>query len=108
MYFDNLISVNYFFLSCNPDFYLSIPVKISQIFYHQNFFDQLSNNNPVPCSILRFHTDDYLLMTEVVLQQMGYLIAIVQLNLKHLLSLCINLCQNLIYKDHLYSQIDYI
>ena len=67
MYFDNLISVNYFFLSCNLRFYLSIPVKIFQIFDHQNFFDQLSNNNPVPHNILRFHTDDYLLMMEVVL-----------------------------------------
>ena len=67
MYFDNLISVNYFFLSCNPDFYLSILIKISQIFGRQNFFDQLSNNNSVPHNILRFHTDDYLLMTEVVL-----------------------------------------
>ena len=45
-------------------------IKISQIFGHQNFFDQLSSNNPVPCSILHFHTDDYLLMTEVVLLQM--------------------------------------
>ncbi len=80
MYFDNLISVNYFFLSCNPDFYLSILIKISQIFGHQNFFDQLSNNNPVPHNILHFHTDDYLLMTEVVLLQMEYLRKIVQLN----------------------------
>ena len=67
MYFDNLISVNYFFLSCNPGFYLSILIKISQIFVRRNFFDQLSNNNPDPHNILRFHTDDYLLMTEVVL-----------------------------------------
>jgi hypothetical protein len=67
MYFDNLIFVNYFFLLCNPDSYLSILIKISQIFVHQNFFDQLSNNNPVPHNILRFHTDDYLLMMEVEL-----------------------------------------
>ena len=80
MYFDNLISVNYFFLSCNPDFYLSIPVKISQIFDYRNFFDQLSNNSLVPHNILRFHTDDYLLMMEVVLLQMEYLKRIVQLN----------------------------
>ena len=79
MYFDNLISVNYFFLSCNPDFYLSFPIKISQIFAHQNFFDQLSNNNPDPCSNLRFHIDDYLLMKEMVVLQMEYLIRIVQL-----------------------------
>ena len=91
MCFDNLISVNYFFLSCNPDFYLSIPVKISQIFDHQNFFDQLSSNNPAPHNILHFHTDDYLLMMEVVLLQMEYLKKIVQLNLRHLLSLYINL-----------------
>ena len=67
MYFDNLISLDCFSLSCNPDFYLSILIKISQIFGRQNFFDQLSNNNPVPHKILHFHTDDYLLMTEVVL-----------------------------------------
>ena len=67
MYFDNLISVNYFFLSCNPDFYLSILTKISQIFGRQNFFDLLSSNNPVPHNILHLHIDDYLLMMEVVL-----------------------------------------
>ena len=67
MYFDNLICVNCFFLSCNPDFYLSILAKISQIFGRQKFFDQLSSNNPVPHNILHFHTDDYLLMMEVVL-----------------------------------------
>ena len=66
MYFDNLISVNYFFLSCNPDFFLPILIRISQIFGRQNFFDQLSNNNPVPHNILHFHTGDYLLMTEEV------------------------------------------
>jgi hypothetical protein len=67
MYFDNLISVNYFFLSSNLDFYLSILIKIFQIFDRQNFFDQLSNNSPVPHNFLRFHIDDYLLMMEVVL-----------------------------------------
>ena len=39
----------------NPDFYLSILAKISQIFVHQIFFDQLSNNNPVHGNILRFY-----------------------------------------------------